>query len=99
MSYTVNFLAEVYADLKKLDKSRRDLVMKQIEKLKTSPELGDFLGHKADLDLSGLRKLYADNKRIRIVYKIIEERIEVLVIVVGSRDDMEVYKTAAKRTE
>jgi mRNA interferase RelE/StbE len=55
------------------------------------------LGHKAGLDLTGYRKLYVDNKRIRILYKIISEEILVYIISIGERDKMEVYKKSIKR--
>jgi len=47
--------------------------------------------------LSGYRKLYGDKKKIRIVYKIVAEKVLVQVIAVGKREDMKVYKKAAKR--
>jgi mRNA-degrading endonuclease RelE of RelBE toxin-antitoxin system len=36
---------------------------------------------------------------VRIVYKVIDEKIEIFIIAVGKRDDMSVYKTANKRIE
>jgi len=36
-------------------------------------------------------------KKIRIVYKIVDAKIEVFVVAIGKRDDMEVYETAFKR--
>jgi len=47
--------------------------------------------------LSGCRKLYVDKKKIRVVYRIIESEIIVEVIIVGKREDMEVYANATKR--
>ena len=41
--------------------------------------------------------MYADKKRIRIVYKIIDDKIIVEVIAIGKRDEMEVYKKASQR--
>ena len=41
--------------------------------------------------------MYADNKKIRIVYKIIETKIIVEVVSVGKREDMQVYKKASQR--
>jgi hypothetical protein len=52
---------------------------------------------KANLNLTGYRKIYVDNKRVRIVYKIINNTIKVFVIAIGKRDDMEVYKKTAER--
>jgi len=47
--------------------------------------------------LTGYKKVYVDKKRVRIVSKIVEEKIVVYVIAVGKRDDMEVYEIASKR--
>jgi len=84
-------------DLKELSKAQLILVGKQFKKLSTSPELGQPLGNKNGYDLSGCRKLYVDKKRIRIVYKIIDDTVVVEVIAVGKRDDMEVYQKASLR--
>ena len=62
-----------------------------------SPELGKPLGNKVGYNLSGCRKLYVDRKKIRIVYRIIDNEIVVEVIVVGKREDMKVYAEASKR--
>ncbi len=95
--YRLEVKEEVQKDLSKLSSTQRMLVYKQFKKLQSAPELGDFLGHKAGYDLSGLRKLYVDRKKIRIVYRIIEMQIVVEVIVVGKREDMAVYAKAAER--
>ena len=41
-------------------------------------------------DLTGYRKMYADRKRIRIVYSIVEELVLVKIIAIGRRADDEV---------
>lgn len=78
-----------------LDKSDRILVVKQLEKLKRSPELGDLLGNKSGLDLAGYRKVYAAKKRIRIIYAIEQGRLVVSVIAIGPRADAQVYQIAS----
>ena len=55
------------------------------------------MGYKAGYNLSGCKKLYVDKKKIRIVYRIVDNEILVEVIVVGKREDMEVYDKANKR--
>ena len=97
MSYSLLFKAEVEEDLAALSTREKELVFKQFKKLAASPELGHSLGNKAGFDLSGYRKMYADRKRIRIVYRIIDTRIEVEVVAVGKREEMEVYAKAAAR--
>lgn len=41
--------------------------------------------------------MYADKKSLRIVYRIVDDVIEVEVIAIGKRDDMDVYKKASER--
>ena len=95
--YTIEFHEDVKKDLKKLGHSTTVLVLKKLQKISQNPLIGNELGNKANNDLVGFRKVYIENKRVRIVYKIIEEKIEVFVVAVGKRDDMEVYKKAQVR--
>jgi mRNA interferase RelE/StbE len=87
----------VEKDFKALTKEQLRRVFKQFKKLQTSPQLGQPLGNKAGYDLTGYRKLYVDNKKIRIVYSIEEERVVVEVVAVGKREDMKVYEDAERR--
>ena len=95
--YTIEFLPEVEDDLKQLDHSVRLLVFKQFNKLSQSPQLGDLLGNKSGMNLSGCRKMYVDHKRVRIVYRILEDIIVVEVIAIAARDEMAVYREAERR--
>lgn len=97
--YAIEFFPEVEDDLKQLDHRVRLLVLKQLKKLSQSPQLGDLLGNKAGMDLSGCRKMYVDHKRVRIVYRILEEVIVVEVIAIAQRDDMSVYREASQRID
>jgi len=97
MSYKLTFKEGVEKDLSKLSHTQEMLVLKQFVKLQNSPELGQPLGNKAGYNLSGCRKMYVDKKKIRIVYRIIDDEIVVEVIVVGKRDDMKVYAEASER--
>ncbi len=97
MSYKVVLKQEADDDLSTLSHSQKILIFKQFEKLKTSPQLGIKLGKKAGYDLTGYRKMYANKKQLRIVYKIVDDKIIVEIIAVGKRDDMEVYKKASDR--
>jgi len=49
------------------------------------------------MDLSGYKKVYFDNKKARIVYKIIEEKVIIFIVAVGKRSDLDVYKKANGR--
>ena len=95
--YKIEFHKEVDNDFKELDNSISLLVFKKLRQLAKNPIIGEDLGNKANINLVGYKKVYVNNKRVRIVYKIIDEKIEVFVIAVGKRDDMEVYRKAEDR--
>ena len=73
------------------------LFTKTLKKILKSPELGQGLGHKNNLDLTGLKKMYFDNKRYRVVYEVLESEVIVHIIAIGKRDKMEVYEKARER--
>ncbi len=98
MAYRVEFIPEALEDFKKLDNAVRKQIAKKIDKLAENPYFGKPLAEKAGIDLTGFYKLYVYNKKYRIVYRIIEERIEVVEIWgIGKRDKKEIYKTIIKR--
>ena len=97
MNYEIILKEEADEELNALSNRERILVFKQFKKISSSPELGKLLGNKAGYDLSGCRKMYADKKRIRIVYTILDNQIVIEIIAIGKRDEMEVYKDAAER--
>lgn len=97
--YSIVYHEGVESDLKKLGHSVVLQVFKKIEKIAINPNVGVDLGNKANLNLSGYKKVYVDNKKVRIVYKVIDEKIEIFIVAVGKRDDMSVYKTADNRTK
>ena len=97
MAYKIILKTEADEELEGLFNRERILVFKQFKKIASSPELGRLLGNRAGYDLSGCRKMYADKKRIRIVYTILDEQIVIEVIAIGKRDEMKVYKNAAER--
>ncbi len=97
MSYKLIFHPKIPDDLKELSTTQNRLLLKQFKKIERSPELGKPLGNKGNYDLSGCRKMYVDNKKIRIVYRILEDVIIIEVIAIGKRDDFEVYAKASQR--
>jgi mRNA interferase RelE/StbE len=95
--YKVELKLEASKDLDAFSHPQKILIFKQFKKLESSPQLGEALGNKAGYDLSGYRKMYVDKKKIRIVYRIIEDRVVVEIIAIAKRDDMSVYKKANER--
>lgn len=89
--------AEAADDFRQLDRSLRKPVAKQLKKLETAPLLGEHLGNKAGLDLTGYYKLYVAKKGVRIIYRIIEQEVIVELVAIGKREDLAVYQTALKR--
>lgn len=97
MSYAIKFHPEAEKEFLELDKGVRERVAKQLIKIASHPELGERLGNRNGIDLSGYRKMYAEKKKIRIVYEVVENEILIYIMAIGERDDMSVYKTALKR--
>ena len=94
-TWKVELIAEAQADFNKLDGSVKKRVLKQLVKLERNPKYGDPLGNKAGINLEGYFKLYADKRRIRIIYEKIDHVIKIIAI--DKREDMEVYRIALKR--
>ena len=97
MEYEIKFHPAALKEFCELDGSIKKLVKKQLDKLKTTPLLGEELGNKNGYDLSGYRKMYACKTQIRIVYSVVENVLLVNIIAIGKREDMEVYATASER--
>ncbi|MDE7226742.1 MAG: type II toxin-antitoxin system RelE/ParE family toxin [Treponemataceae bacterium] len=97
MSYKIFFHPQAVQELHRLEGSVKRLVLKQIAKLSRSPLLGEELGNRNGFNLTGYRKMYVDKKRVRIVYRVRHETVEVFIIAIGKRGDMEVYGDAARR--
>ncbi|MDY0265817.1 MAG: hypothetical protein EOM49_01595 [Epsilonproteobacteria bacterium] len=97
--YNIKTHPLVEEDLKSFDHSLVVLIFKKLAQLQHSPLLGQPLGNKNNLDLSGYYKTYVAKKQVRIVYKIIENELVVYVVTIGKREEMEVYKEAMKRVK
>lgn len=96
-TWTVKLTDDSKGDFKKLDGRERAIVAKRLISLERDPRIGNSLGNKMGMDLRGYFKLYADGKRLRIVYALEGEIIKVIAI--GKREEMEIYKLAMKRIE
>jgi mRNA interferase RelE/StbE len=97
LPYKVVLTVQAAKDFRLLDGSVKEQVARQLRKLETAPLLGEHLGNRGGLDLTGYYKLYAARKAIRIVYRIIEMEVIVEVVAIGKREDFEVYREAVKR--
>jgi len=98
MIFRIQFIPEAVKDYKSLDRSIKNQVNNEIEKLKKNPFLGDALGNKYEMDLTGFYKIYLLKKVYRIVYRIFKDKIEIIEIwSLGKRDKMEIYNIIKKR--
>jgi len=89
----IQFIPEAVTDYKSLDGSIKKLVNEKIDNLKENPYLGESLGNKNNIDLTGYYKIYVSKKSYRIVYRIIKDGIEIIEIWgIGKRDKMERYR-------
>lgn len=98
MSFQIEFIPEAAQDYDNLDGSIRKKVNKKLDELSKNPFLGEMLGNKFNINLSGFYKLYVDNKKVRIVYRLIGTEIEIIEIWgIGKRDKEEIYKLLGDR--
>ena len=99
MRYSVVLTVAAAEDFRRLDGSLKEPVAKQLRNLETAPRLGKHLRNRAGLDLTGYYKLYAAKKSIRIIYRIIDQKILVEAAAMGKREDLAVYLEALKRSK
>ena len=103
MTWDLAYLLEAEKDYKSLSRRQQLLVDKAIKKVKTNPlpqnegGYGKPLGHKRGTNLTGYLKVKLRGEGIRIVYKLIRTETKMLVVVIGLREDDEVYETAQKK--
>ena len=99
MSYKVVFIPEAQNDYKRLDGSIKKLINKKIEELAEKPFLGQQLGNKFNIDLTGFLKIYIAKKSYRIVYRLITpSQIEIIEIWgIAKRSKEEIYRIIGKR--
>lgn len=82
MAWTIQFTRSAAKSARKLDPQTRRRVRAAIARLAEEPELGKPL----QLTLRGLRSYRTGD--YRIVYRVIEDRIEVLIVALGHRREV-----------
>ena len=103
MSWDVQYLPEVERDIESLARNQQIAVQKAIRKVRDNPlpqsegGYGKPLGHKHGANLTSFLKIKLRGEGIRIVYKLIRTQTQMLVVVVGVREDDEVYDIAQRR--
>ena len=101
--WTVILTKKATADLTALDGSVQWQVVKAIQKTAQNPlptregGYGVELGNKNGTDLTGCLKIKLKKAGIRVVYMLERTEQGMKIVVIGMRDDDEVYKEAARR--
>ncbi|WP_419662586.1 ParE2: predicted plasmid stabilization system protein [Desulfosarcina variabilis str. Montpellier] len=100
MAFKIEFHPDAAGDFAALDGSIQKEIAKKIDALSSNPFLGKPLGNKMGMDLTGFFKLYAVRKKYRIVYRLSQERLEIVEIIgIGKREKAEIYKLIFKRLQ
>ncbi len=99
--YKVIPFPEVEDDLFVLPEEILKEVLVYLHKFQTDPyKYTKPLYNQGGLNLQGYRKTYVADAKYRIISKIEENQVKIVeVVVVGKREDKEVYKEASKRVE
>ena len=82
MTWSLRYAASAARSLKKLDPQIRRRVRNALVELSADPERGKPL----QLTLKGLRSWRTGD--FRIVYRVVHDRIEILVVAIGHRRDV-----------
>ena len=105
MIWQVRYLPEAEKDMRALARNQQLTVRKAIEKGKENPlpqsegGYGKPLGSKQGVNLTGFLKIKLRGEGLRIVYQLIRNSGQMLVVVIGVREDEEVYQIAKKRKD
>ena len=97
--FEIRLIPAATKEYKRLDGSIKKLVDVAFRKLEArADEIGEELFDQKDTKLLGCRKVKFRKYGIRIVYRIVKDKVEIVqVIAVAKREDNEVYKLAHKR--
>lgn len=105
MNWDITYLPEALDDLRRLDGSQRILIRKALQKVSSNPlpetdgGYGKLLGNKNNTNLSGFLKIKLRGAGLRVVYKLIRVQNQMLIIVIGAREETEAYEDAYKRIQ
>ena len=103
MNWDLEFLPEARKDLRKLDGSQRQHVIKAINKTLQNPlprsegGYGIELGNKGGVNLTNCLEIKLRGEGLRVIYKLIQTETEMLIVIIGAREDEKVYDDADER--
>ncbi len=93
MSYSLEFLEVALREWRKLDGSLREQFKKKLQERLQNPRVDSARLRQ----LPDCYKIKLRRSGYRLVYKVIDREVVVLVIAVGKREGLAVYEAAAKR--
>ena len=103
LSWKLEFLDEARKDLRNLDGSQRQRVVKAIKRTLINPlprskgGYGIELGNKGGVNLTNCMEIKLRGEGLRVIYKLIHTRTEMLIIIIDVREGEEVYDIAEER--
>ena len=103
MSWHIRYLEEVEKDFKELDGSQAIRVRKAINRTLQNPlprsegGYGIELGSKGGVNLTNCLEIKLRGEGLRAIYKLIHTETEMLIIIIGVREDEKVYDEADSR--
>jgi mRNA interferase RelE/StbE len=95
MTYSIEILPSARREWKKLDHDIKAQVVRKLEQLRANPHVPS-----ARLsDLPDCYKIKLRSKGYRIVYRVIDERLVILIVAAGKRDagKNDIYSVASQR--
>lgn len=93
MSYNLEFVEPAFKEWRKLDGSLREQFKKKLRERLENPRI-----ESARLrQLPDCYKIKLRRSGYRLVYKVIDREVVILVIAVGKREGLDAYEAAAKR--
>lgn len=105
MGWEYRLTPDAMNDLKALDGSRQKQVIRALDKLVVNPlpksegGYGSPLGNRNGVNLTGFLKIKLRGAGLRIVYKLVRVDGIAYVVIIGAREDAEVYRDAKRRIE
>ena len=94
MSFELRFEPDALKEWQALDKSVREPLKKKLAKRLEAPHVANERLHHR---LSSCYKIKNDKTGHRLIYRVIDEQVVVLVLAVGKRERLEAYLKAAQR--
>jgi mRNA interferase RelE/StbE len=103
MAWIVEYIKAAETDLKGLDHSQQIQILKAIKKVAANPlpnsqgGYGKPLGNRSFTNLTGYLKIKLLKLGMRVVYRLVEEKGIMRIIIISVRDDERVYKLLQER--